>query len=393
MTRKICVVTGTRAEYGLLRWIMEGIRESAGLRLQLVVTGAHLSPMHGDTYQEIEGDGFSIDIKLDVHLESDSPAGVAKSMALALSGIANALDALKPDVILVLGDRFEVFAAAAATTVARIPIAHIHGGETTEGAFDESFRHSITKMSQIHFVAAPEYAARVIQLGERPESVFVVGGAGVDAIKRIKLLDRHAVEDRLGFEFGHRNLLVTFHPATLDSDEASLQVEELLRAVDGFPETNFIFTLPNADPGSQSISRLIQRFVDTHPNARAYASLGQLLYLSCLQFVDGVVGNSSSGLLEVPSFRKGTVNIGDRQRGRLRAESVIDCKPERSSIADAIRLLYTSEFRELLARVKNPYGEGGASEKIVKILSEYPLDGILKKSFYDLPNEPKQKVR
>jgi GDP/UDP-N,N'-diacetylbacillosamine 2-epimerase (hydrolysing) len=284
----------------------------------------------------------------------------------------------------VLGDRFEIFTVAAAATVARVPLAHAHGGETTEGAFDEAFRHSITKMSHIHFVANEEYRRRVIQLGEDPGRVFTVGGLGLDNLKKLPLLDRAALEESLGFRLGRRNLLITFHPVTLENQTSVAQMTELLCALETLSDTHLIFTMPNADTGGRALIEMVERFVATHANARAYPSLGQLRYLSCIQHVDGVVGNSSSGLAEVPSFGKGTVNIGDRQRGRLKAESVIDCQPDRESVARAIERLYAPDFQARLKTVRNPYGDSGASEKIVRVLKEYPLDSVLKKSFYNL---------
>lgn len=384
MSRTICVVTGTRADYGLLRWVMEGIRQSPDLHLQVVATGMHLSPEFGLTYREIEKDGFAIDRKVEMLLSSDTPAGIAKSMGLGLIGFGEAIEQLKPDLMLLLGDRFEIFAAATAAMVARVPVAHLHGGETTEGAIDEGIRHSITKMSHLHFVAAEEYRRRVVQLGEAPERVFLVGGLGIDNLRRLELLDRAALEAALDFKLGPKNLLVTFHPVTLEKSTAGAQMAELLAALDMLEDTHLIFTMPNADTDGRLLIAMIEQFVAARPHARAYTSLGQLRYLSCIRQVDGVVGNSSSGLIEVPSFHKGTVNIGDRQRGRLKAESVIDCSPERASIGGALRTLYSPEFQAQLATVRNPYGEGGASEKVVRVLQEYPLDTLLKKTFYDL---------
>ena len=384
MSRTICVVTGTRADYGLLRWVMEGIRQAPGLSLQVIATGMHLSPEFGLTYREIEKDGFVIDRKVEMLLSSDTPAGVSKSMGLGMIGFSDAIEQLKPDLILVLGDRFEIFAAASAAMVARVPIAHLHGGETTEGAIDEAIRHAITKMSHLHFVAAEEYRRRVVQLGESPDRVFLVGGLGIENIKKLELLDRAALEDALDFKLGPKNLLVTFHPVTLERSTAGQQMAELLAALDALEEVHLIFTMPNADTDGRILIDMIQQFVASHPNARAYTSLGQLRYLSCVRQVDGVVGNSSSGLTEVPTLRKGTVNIGDRQRGRLKAGSVIDCAPERKSIADALRILYSPEFQARLAAVSNPYGDGSASEKVVRVLQEHPLDALLKKTFYDL---------
>lgn len=385
MTRRICVVTGTRAEYGLLRTVIRKLEAAADIDLQLIATGMHLSPDFGMTVREIEADGVRIKDRIEMLLSSDTAAGVGKSMGLGLIGFSDAFARLKPDLVVVLGDRFEIFAAAAAALVARLPIAHIHGGETTEGAFDEAIRHSVTKMSHLHFVAAEPYRDRVIQLGESPERVFLVGGLGVDAIMDLQPLDRESLARRLGFDFRARNLLVTFHPATLDDAEAGDQVAALLEALDTLGEsTGLIFTLPNADTGGRTIARQIEAFANSRPNAVVHASLGQLGYLSCLGQVDAVVGNSSSGLIEAPSFGIATVNIGDRQAGRLKAASVIDCAPQADAIRAALTRALSPDFREEIASVVNPYGEGGASEAIVRILREHPLEGLLKKQFHDL---------
>ncbi|HWA70580.1 MAG TPA: UDP-N-acetylglucosamine 2-epimerase [Rhizomicrobium sp.] len=385
MTRKICVVTGTRAEYGLLRWAIQGIEDAPDLTLQLAVTGMHLSPEFGLTWREIERDGFTITRRVEMLLSSDTAAGVAKSMGMGMIGFADAFQDLKPDLLLVLGDRFEILAAASAAMIARIPIAHISGGEATEGLIDEAIRHSITKMSHLHFVAAEEYRRRVIQLGETPQRVFTVGGLGIDNIKRLQLLDRTALEASLDFKLGKRNLLVTFHPVTLEESSAGDQMGELLAALDSLNDTHIVFTMPNADTEGRVLFDMINAFVASHANARAYPSLGQLRYLSCIAQFDGVVGNSSSGLTEVPSFRKGTVNIGDRQRGRIKAPSVIDCAPRKADILAAIGKLQSSTFQALLEDVRNPYGEGGASEAIVAELRRADLAGILKKRFHDGP--------
>jgi GDP/UDP-N,N'-diacetylbacillosamine 2-epimerase (hydrolysing) len=387
MRRKICIVTGSRAEFGLLRWLMRRIKDHPSLELQIIATGMHLSAEFGLTYREIEEDGFLIDRKVEMLLSSDSPTGITKAMGLGLIGFADALDGLRPDIVVLLGDRFEVFSAAAAALIARIPVAHIHGGETTEGAFDESLRHSITKMSQLHFVAAEEYRHRVIQLGEDPSNVFLVGGLGVDSICRLTLLDRTALEASLRFEFGRRNLLVTFHPVTLEIGTAAAQMQELLCALHELRDTGIIFTLPNADTEGRALIDQINNFTASHPNARAYVSLGQLRYLSTMRLVDGIIGNSSSGLTEAPTFHKGTINIGDRQRGRLKAASVIDCEPDRDAIAAAIAHLYSPAFRAVLDNTRNPYGEGGASDKIVDVLHRHGLIGIQKKRFHDLRAE------
>jgi GDP/UDP-N,N'-diacetylbacillosamine 2-epimerase (hydrolysing) len=384
MNRKICVVTGTRAEYGLLRWVMQGIRDDPELTLQVIVTGMHLSPEFGLTYENIEEDGFKIDRKLEILTSSDTPVGISKSMGLGLIGFADALNELKPDLIVVLGDRFEIFSAVTSALVARIPVAHLHGGETTEGIFDEALRHSITKMSHLHFVATPEYQQRVIQLGEQPKNVFMVGGLGIDAIQHLELMNQNSLEADLGFKFNKKNLLITFHPVTLENSSAETQMRELLAALAELNDTELIFTYPNADTDGRYLIKMIEQFVGQHLNAHAYPSLGQVRYLSCMALVDGVVGNSSSGLTEVPSFKKGTINIGDRQRGRMKAPSVIDCSPARQDISNAIKQLYSSNFIESLGRVNNPYGNGGASQKIVFIIKSAPLQDLIKKRFYNI---------
>lgn len=383
MNRKVCVITGTRAEYGLLRWVMQGIKDDQELTLQIIATGMHLSPEFGHTYHEIENDGFTLDRRVEMLTSSDSPVGVSKSIGLGLIGFSDALDELKPDLIVVLGDRFEIFSAVIATMIARIPIAHIHGGEATEGLVDEAIRHSISKMSHIHFVAADEYRQRVIQLGEQPANVHLVGGLGVDSIKRLNLIDKAALEESLGFKFGKKNLLITFHPVTLEVSTAADQMTELLSVLGELRDTQLIFTLPNADTDGRVLINMIEIFVAQNENAHAYTSLGQIRYFSCIALADGVVGNSSSGLLEVPSYKKGTINIGDRQRGRLQSESVINCEPNRRSIKQALEKLYSVNFQKSLEKVINPYGEGGASEKILESIKSVPLKNILKKQFYD----------
>lgn len=381
--KKVCVVTGTRAEYGLLYWVMEGIRQSLTLELQLVATGMHLSPEFGLTANAIEADGFKIDRKVEMLLSSDTPVGVIKSMGLGMIGFADALAELQPDLMLVLGDRYEIFAAASAAMIARIPIVHLHGGETTEGALDEAIRHSITKMSHLHFVATEEYRRRVIQLGEHPDRVFNVGGLGVDNILQLKLLSRDKLETELDFKLLPRNLLITFHPVTLEHNTSADQMQELLAALAELDDTGLIFTMPNADTEGRVLFQQIKDFCAEHTNARAYTSLGQLRYLSCIQHVDGVVGNSSSGLAEVPSFKKGTINIGDRQRGRLSAPSVINCAPSQVSISRALTYLFSPEFTSVLETVENPYGTGGASKRVVGLLEEKDIE-CSKKKFFDL---------
>jgi len=384
MKRKICVVTGSRADYGLLRWVMQEIKDNPELTLQLIVTGMHLSADFGLTYEEIEADGFVSDRNVVALTNDDSPVGVAKSIGNALAGCAEAFRDLGPDVVVVLGDRFEIFAAACAAHVARIPLAHLHGGESTSGAFDEAMRHSITKMSQIHFVATKEYRERVIQLGESPSKVFEVGGLGIDSITNLKLLSREELEASLQIKFSKKNLLVTFHPVTLEEDTGISQMKELLSALSELKDTSIIFTMPNADVGGEKIMKLIKNYISQNVNAHSFISLGQRRYLSCIANVDAVIGNSSSGLIEAPSFKKGTINIGDRQLGRSQSASVINCQPDKNSITAALERVYTVDFQESLAEAINPYGEGGASVKVVEILSTISLDGILKKTFHDL---------
>ncbi len=382
--RKICVVTGTRAEYGLLYWLMKEIEADPELELQLVVTGMHLSPEFGLTYKEIEKE-FRIDKKIEMLLSSDTPVGISKSMGLAQISFAECFEELKPDLLVVLGDRYEIFSAASVAMIARIPITHLHGGETTEGAFDESIRHAITKMAHLHFTAAEEYRRRVIQLGEHPERVFNVGGMGIENIKRLKLLSKSEFEEAIGFRLAPKNLLVTFHPVTLENATAQQQFQSLLNAVDSLEETHIIFTKANSDTDGRMINAMIDEYTAKNPHKSAgFASLGQLRYLSALQYVDAVVGNSSSGLLEAPSFKIGTINIGDRQKGRLKAASVIDCKPTQSDIAYAIALLYSEPFQAALPLTANPYGDGEASGKVKEIIKTFPLCAILKKKFFDL---------
>jgi GDP/UDP-N,N'-diacetylbacillosamine 2-epimerase (hydrolysing) len=382
--KKICVVTGTRAEYGLLYWLMKEIQNHEHFDLQLIATGMHLSPEFGLTYKEIEKE-FFIHKKIEMLLSSDTAVGISKSMGLAQISFAEAYDEMKPDLIILLGDRYEIFSAASAAMIARIPIAHLHGGETTEGAFDESIRHSITKMSHLHFTAADEYRNRVLQLGENPDHVFNVGGLGIDNIKKLDLLSKSALEKSMDFKLDKKNILVTFHPVTLENETAREQFQNLLDAIDQFAETHIIFTKANSDTNGRVINEMIDHYVanNCHKSV-SFTSLGQLRYLSLLQYVDAVIGNSSSGLIEAPSFNIATINIGDRQKGRLKAASVIDCKPSKADILAAYDKINSSEFKKLLINLDNPYGNGGASQKIINILSEICLDGILKKTFFDI---------
>jgi len=383
--RKICVVTGTRAEYGLLRWLMDGINKSMKLDLQIVATGMHLSPEFGLTYQEIENDGFKIDKKIEMLVSSDSSSAIVKSMGLGMIGFTDALTELNPDIVIVLGDRYEVLAASLAAMFENIPIAHIHGGETTAGAFDEAIRHSITKMSWWHFVATDEYEKRVIQLGENPGRVFNVGGLGVDAIKKTNLLSKDELMIKTGIKFGKKNLLITYHPVTLENKTSQQDFKSLLDVLSEIKDIYLIFTMPNADSDGRIIKKMINDFVfNQSERSISFTSMGSLNYLTTLQYVDGVVGNSSSGLAEAPTFKIGTINIGDRQKGRLKAESIIDCEPTKKSIKLAIDKLYGHKFKKDLHSVQNPYGDGDAIEKIMSILSNKPIPEDMKKDFYDL---------
>ncbi|MGB5920474.1 UDP-N-acetylglucosamine 2-epimerase [Arcobacter sp.] len=382
--KRICVVTGTRAEYGLLYWLMKEIEADIELQLQLIVTGMHLSPEFGLTYKEIEKE-FKIDKKIEMLLSSDTVIGISKSMGLAQISFAEAYEELKPDILIVLGDRYEIFSAVSAAMIARIPITHLHGGEATEGLIDESIRHSITKMSHLHFTATEEYRNRVIQLGEHPSRVFNVGGMGIENIKRLKLLSKDEFEKSIDFKLNKKNILVTFHPVTLENSTAKEQFQELLNTIDVLQDTNIIFTKANSDTDGRVINSMIDEYVSKNSyKSVGFTSLGQLRYLSALQYVDAMVGNSSSGLAETPSFKIGTINIGDRQKGRIKADSVIDCEPIKEEILKAFDRLYSDDFKDLLKTVKNPYGKGCASKEIVKVLKPIELNNILKKLFFDI---------
>lgn len=383
--RKICVVTGSRAEYGLLCWLMKEIQDDPELDLQIVATGMHMSPEFGLTYEVIEEDGFFIDEKLEMLLSSDTPVGIAKSMGLATIGFADALDRLRPDILVLLGDRYEILAAAQAALVARIPVAHLHGGESTEGAIDEAIRHSITKMAHLHFVAAEPYKKRVSQLGEDPDKIFVFGTPGLDSIKRLKLLSIDEFEKAINFELGRLNFLVTYHPVTLfNRVHHENAIKEIFKALDYFPSAKAIFTKPNSDTEGRIITRLIDEFVSRRPDKYvAFVSLGQLKYLSALKHVDVVIGNSSSGLIEVPAMKKPTINLGVRQQGRLRASSVIDCAENSESIVMAIEKALSIDFQVKLAEVVSPYGTGDASYRIKELLKRISLESILIKKFHD----------
>lgn len=386
MKRKICIVTGSRAEYGLLKPLMEEIKEDKRLKLQIIATGMHLSPEFGLTYKEIEKDGFTIDENVEILLSSDTPTGISKSMGVAMIGISEAYERIKPDIIVILGDRFELLSAASAALINRIPVAHIHGGEITQGAFDDAIRHSITKMSLLHFVSTEDYRRRVVQLGEDPGRVFNVGATGLDNIKRLRLMPKRTLEEELGFRFNKNNLLITYHPVTLEDNTSKEQFNNLLKVLDEQKDTHLIFTKANADTHGRIINKMIDNYVARNPHkSGAFISVGQLRYLSVMRFVDAVVGNSSSGLIEAPSFKIGTINVGDRQKGRIKAKSVIDCKPIVKDIKAAFKKLYSKTFQESIRNVINPYGDGNTAKRIKGVLRNYNLSNdILKKSFHNI---------
>lgn len=385
MKRKICAVTGSRAEYGLLQPVISLLRDDPRFELQLVVTGMHLSPEFGNTVNVIEYDGFDIADRVESLVSGDTPVAIAKSIALGVSGFADVYRRLQPDWALLLGDRFEIFAAAQAAMVATLPVAHIGGGDTTEGAFDEAIRHSISKMAQLHFVTNEQSARRLVQMGESPLAVHVTGTPGIDAIRQTVWMDRSVLKEDLGIRFFPRNLLITYHPVTLDPRGLTLQLTELLNALDALgPNIGLFFTQPNADPGGSRLTRILDDWVASHPNAAVFTSLGQQRYLSLMKEVDAVVGNSSSGLYEAPSLHIPTVDIGDRQGGRLAAESVIHCEPEMSAIKSAIEAAWQMD----VSCVKNPYGDGYAASRIVEAIAAIvePRE-LLKKQFHMLSQD------
>ena len=382
--RKICVITGTRAEFGLLRPLIELIDKDEDLQLQLIATGMHLSPEFGYTLNEITDVGFVVDKKVECLLSSDTSVGVSKTIALAVSGFADALESLQPDLVVVLGDRTEILGAVIAAAMANIPIAHLHGGETTEGAYDEGIRHSITKFSHLHFTSTEAYRKRVIQLGEQPDRVFNVGAIGLDAIKKLKLLNKEEFENSTGFKLKKRNVLITYHPVTLEKEAPIETFENILTALNELTDTTLIFTHANSDKNGRIINKLIIEYVDAHKDkAVAFKSLGQLRYLSALQFVDFVIGNSSSGILEVPAFHIPTINIGDRQRGRICNESVINSNNSLEDIKKSITFALDKTFRKKIQQQELLYGNGTTAEKIIQIIKEHNHISI-KKSFYNI---------
>ncbi|MBX9845850.1 MAG: UDP-N-acetylglucosamine 2-epimerase (hydrolyzing) [Xanthobacteraceae bacterium] len=387
MPRRICIVTGTRAEYGLFYWLMQAIGSDPALQLQVIATAMHLEDVFGHTVDQIRQDGFTVDAEVPMRLTSDEPAEIARSTGIAVGGLAAALKQLKPDVVVLLGDRFETLAAASAAALMRVPVAHIHGGEISEGAIDDAFRHAITKLSHLHFVAAEPFRQRVIQMGEAPERVFTVGAPGLDNFARLDLPGRAELAKRVGLDLDKPLFLITYHPATLDDDDPLPMVAELLAALDRFPEAALVFTKANADPGGRVINESLRAYAEKHAGrAVLIAALGLRFYLSALKQADVVIGNSSSGLIEAPAAGTPTVNLGIRQKGRPQAASVIDSAEQRDAIEAAIRRALDPDMNAVIAADNPPYGRAGnAAKAIVERLRDVDLNGILRKRFHDLP--------
>lgn len=380
--RRICVVTGSRAEYGLLSGLMHAIKDDPELELQVIATNMHLSPEFGLTYRNIEEDGFSINKKVVMLLSSDTANATAKSVGLGFIGFADAFEDLKPDMIVVLGDRYEIISAVSTALFYKIPVAHLHGGEITEGAYDDCIRHSITKMSHLHFTSTEEYRNRVIQLGEDPQRVFNVGAPGIENIKKVHLMSKDELEATFdGFKLGDKFIVCTYHPVTLEDSTAAEQIQNLLSALDEYPDHKVIFTLPNSDTDGRIIIQFINDYVSKHADrAISYPSLGLKRYLSALKYAKAAVGNSSSGIIEVPSFGIPTLNIGDRQRGRLAADSVINCGTSKEEILSGLNKVLNTEYKE----ITNPYEGKNTTADILNVLKTYPLEGLIQKSFYNL---------
>ena len=385
--KRIGIMTGTRAEYGLLKPLMQEINKDNDLELYLIVSGMHLSPEFGMTYKEIEGDGFQINAKVEMLLSSDSPAGISKSIGLGVIGFADEFQRADLDMLILLGDRYEALSAAICAMVMRIPIAHLHGGELTEGAIDEGIRHSITKMSYLHFTSTEQYRNRVIQLGENPERVFYVGALGVENIKKINLMTKEELERSIHFEIDENTVIVTYHPVTLENNTVEEQFLNLLEVLDRNPKIRMIFTKANADTNGRIVNELIDKYAaQNSERACAFMSLGQKRYLSALKYCRIVIGNSSSGIIEAPSFGKPIINIGDRQKGRICADSVINCGYTQQEIQQAMETALTEEFENKARNCRNPYEKENTAANIISVIKDYLLnDKIkLKKGFYDI---------
>lgn len=385
--KRIGIMTGTRAEYGLLKSLMQEINKDNDLELYLIVSGMHLSPEFGMTYKEIEEDGFEINAKVEMLLSSDSPAGISKSIGLGVIGFADEFQRADLDMLILLGDRYEALSAAICALVMRIPIAHLHGGELTEGAIDEGIRHSITKMSYLHFTSTEQYRNRVIQLGENPERVFYVGALGVENIKKINLMTKEELERSIHFEIDENTVIVTYHPVTLENNTVEEQFLNLLEVLDRNPKIRMIFTKANADTNGRIVNELIDKYAaQNSERACAFMSLGQKRYLSALKYCRIVIGNSSSGIIEAPSFGKPIINIGDRQKGRICADSVINCGYTQQEIQQAMETALTKEFENKASNCRNPYEKENTAANIISVIKDYLLnDKIkLKKGFYDI---------
>ena len=383
--RKICFVTGSRAEYGLLSGLMNAVKNDPELQLQIIATNMHLSPEFGLTYREIEKDGFTIDKKVEMLLSSDTAVGTSKSVGLGLISFADAFEDLNPDLIVILGDRYEMIAVVSAALFHKIPLAHLHGGEITEGAYDDCIRHAISKMSHLHFTSTEAYRNRVIQLGEQPERVFNVGAIGIENIKHVPVMSKDELEDSLDFKMDDKCIIVTYHPVTLEDNSAEQQSVALLSALDSLENYKIIFTYPNSDTNGRIIIEKINEYVASHPEkAKAWPSLGLKRYLSALHYATAAVGNSSSGIIEVPSFGIPTLNIGDRQKGRIAAESVHNCEATESAVKDGLNIILSNDFIAKAKQAQNPYEGENTTEDIMNTLKTYPLDNIIEKHFYDI---------
>ncbi len=385
MVNKVCVITATRAEYGLLKPLIDALSQSNDYHLQLLVTGTHLSNEFGMTWKAIEKDGYTIDAKVEMLLSSDTPVGVSKSLGVMCMGLADAFESLQPDFIVLLGDRYEMVGVATVANLFSIPVVHIHGGEITQGALDDNFRHAITKLSHLHFASTAEYRQRIIQLGERPDKVFEVGAIGVDNIRNMKLLSRNELSESIDLDISQPYFLVTYHPATVGSSDVNVEIDNLMSALLSVPNTQSIITMSNADVGGRLINQRLEYWQGKYPERIAlFTSLGQLRYLSAIKHCLAVVGNSSSGILEASSLKRPTVNIGNRQKGRTQAASVINCAIDVENITKALKVAISEDFQVKAKEVINPYGEGQATPKIMKQLKLIDWSRITDKEFYDI---------
>ena len=383
--KSFCIVSGSRADYDLLKPVIRGIKEEKFFKLFLLVTGSHLSKMHGFTYKQILKDGFKIDQKIEILRNSDKEEAISKSISRGIVGFTKIFKKIKPDAIIVLGDRYEIFSAVISAAFFRIPIIHLHGGETSEGSIDEIIRHSISKFSNYHFVATKEYKKRVIQLGESPKNVFNVGSTGPENIRSERFMPLYKLEKELNFNFKYKNLLITYHPVTYEEKYGINEFKTLLKVLSNYRDVGLIFTMPNADAKNNSFIKAIKKFTKKYKNSKYFISLGQKKYFSCVKYVDAVIGNSSSGLIEVPSFNKPTINLGKRQRGRIKAQSVIDCeKVTTKKIQKALNRIYNKNFIKKIKNTKNPYANGATSRKIIKKLKSISIIKVNEKKFNDL---------